>query len=94
MQSKKKTIDLEKTKQRRASPAYVEIMARYYNGVKINKLSDYYYHWTNALYRETHYPKNTAFKKLINSGNISIMKNKKNELTPCHENLIQGNVCY
>ena len=52
-------------------------MARYYNGVKINKLSDYYYHWTNALYRETHYPKNTAFKKLINSGNISIMKNKK-----------------
>jgi leucyl-tRNA synthetase len=52
-------------------------MARYYNEVKINKLSDYYYHWTNALYSETHYPRNTAFKKLINSGNISIMKNKK-----------------
>lgn len=52
-----------------------KIMASYYDGVKIEKLSDYYFHLTNALYWEAHYPRNIAFKELINSGNVSIIKN-------------------
>ena len=38
-------------------------------------LSDYYFHWTNVLYWEAHYPRNVAFKELVNSGNVSIIKN-------------------
>ena len=52
-----------------------KIMASYYDGVKIEKLSDYYFHWTNVLYWEAHYPRNIAFKELVNSGNVSIIKN-------------------
>ena len=55
--------------------ASAKIMASYYDGVKINKLSDYYYHWTNVLYWESHYPRNVAFKELVNSGNVSLIKN-------------------
>lgn len=62
--------------ERRTSKASsAEIMASYYNGAKIEKLSDYYFHWTNVLYWEAHYPRNIAFKELINSGNVSKIKN-------------------
>ena len=60
---------------RTSKAASAEIMANYYNGVKINKLSDYYFHWTNVLYWEAHYPRNIAFKELVNSGNVSKIKN-------------------
>ena len=62
--------------ERRTSKASsAEIMTNYYNGEKIDKLSDYYFHWTNVLYWEAHYPRNIAFKELINSGNVSKIKN-------------------
>ncbi|MCF6279586.1 MAG: DUF6090 family protein [Flavobacteriaceae bacterium] len=62
--------------ERRTSKASsAEIMVNYYNGAKIDKLSDYYFHWTNVLYWEAHYPRNIAFKELINSGNVSKIKN-------------------
>lgn len=71
-------IGLNKTIKRRTDKAIsAEIMATYYDGVKINKLSDYYFHWTNVLHWEAHYPRNTAFKELINSGNMSIIKKQK-----------------
>ncbi len=66
-------IDIIKRRTSKATSA--EIMANYYNGVKINKLSDYYFHWTNVLYWEAHYPRNIAFKELVNSGNVSKIKN-------------------
>jgi hypothetical protein len=52
-----------------------EIMVSYYDGVEIEKLADYYYHWTNVLVWQAHNPRNTAFKELVNSGNFSIIKN-------------------
>ena len=60
---------------RKSKVASAEIMASYYKGVKIKKLSDYYLHWTNVLYWEAHNPRNIAFKELVNSGNVSIIKN-------------------
>ena len=60
---------------RTSKAASAEIMANYYNGVKINKLSDYYFHWTNVLYWEAHYPRNITFKELVNSGSVSKIKN-------------------
>ncbi len=62
-------------KRRTSKAASAKIMASYYDGVKVDKLSDYYSHWTNVLYWEAHYPRNVAFKELVNSGNVSIIKN-------------------
>ena len=73
---KKDKIGLNNIIERRISKAAsAEIMVSYYEGIKINKLSDYYFHWTNVLYWEAHYPRNIAFKELVNSGNVSIIKN-------------------
>jgi hypothetical protein len=66
-------IDIIERRTSKATSA--EIMASYYNGIKINKLSDYYFHWTNVLYWEAHYPRNIAFKELVNSGNVSTIQN-------------------
>ncbi|WP_157588886.1 DUF6090 family protein [Psychroserpens burtonensis] len=72
----KDKIGLNKIIERRISKvASAEIMISYYEGVKIDKLSDYYSHWTNVLYWEAHYPRNIAFKELVNSGSVSIIKN-------------------
>lgn len=60
---------------RTSKAASAQIMVSYYEGVEIEKLSDYYSHWTNVLYWEAHYPRNTAFKELVNSGNLSIIRN-------------------
>jgi len=69
-------IGLNEIIERRISKAAsAEIMASYYEGVEIKKLTDYYSHWTNVLYWEEHYPRNIAFKELVNSGNVSIIKN-------------------
>jgi len=71
-------IGLNTIIERRTSKAVsAEIMESYYNGVTINTLSDYYYHWTNVLYWDYHSHRNIAFKELINSGNVSIIKNLK-----------------
>lgn len=73
---KNDNVGLHNIIERRISKAAsAEIMASYYNGVQINKLSDYYFHWTNVLYWEEHSPRNIAFKELVNSGNVSIIKN-------------------
>ena len=74
---------------RTSKAASAEIMANYYNGVKISKLSDYYFHWTNVLYWEAHYPRNIAFKELINSGNVSIIKS-----TSIRNSLLDINASY
>lgn len=72
---KKDKIRLNNIIERRTSKVVsVKIMASYYDRVEIEKLSDYYFHWTNVLYWETHYPRNIAFKELFNSGNVSIIK--------------------
>jgi len=60
---------------RTSKAASAEIMVSYYDGVKINTLSDYYFHWTNVLYWEFHHPRNTAFEELVNSGSMSIIEN-------------------
>lgn len=73
---KKDRVGLNNIIERRTSKAAsAEIMASYYGDIKINQLSDYYSHWTNVLYWEAHYPRNIAFTELINSGNVSIIKN-------------------
>jgi len=73
---KNDTVGLNNIIERRTSKvASAEIMVSYYNGKKIDKLSDYYFHWTNVLYWEAHNPRNIAFKELVNSGNVSIIKN-------------------
>ena len=62
--------------ERRASKAKsADLMVNYHSGLKIDTLSNYYFHWTNVLYWEAHYPRNIAFKELVNSGNVSIIKN-------------------
>lgn len=87
-------IGLNSIIERRASKVTsAKIMIGYYNGVKIDQLTDYYYHWTNVLIWEAHYPRNIAFKELVNSGNVSIIKNAdiKNSLldiTASYEKLI------
>ena len=64
------------TIERRTSKANsADLMVKYHNGLEIEKLSDYYFHWTNVLYWEAHYPRNIAFKELVNSGNVSIISN-------------------
>jgi hypothetical protein len=73
---KKDKIGLNNIIERRISKAEsAKIMESYYEGVPIAKLADYYSHWTNVLYWEAHYPRNIAFKELVNSGNVSIIKN-------------------
>lgn len=73
---KKDQIGLKYIIERRTSKIKSsEIMASYYDGIAITNLADYYYHWTNVLYWEAHYPRNVAFKELVNSGNVSIIKN-------------------
>jgi hypothetical protein len=54
-----------------------KIMASYYEGVKIEKLADYYFHWTNVLYWQFHHPRNITFEELVNSGNVSIIRNSQ-----------------
>jgi len=73
---KNDNVGLNNMIERRASKATsAKIMANYYEGMKIDKVADYYFHWTNVLYWEAHYPINVAFKELVNSGNISTIKN-------------------
>ena len=69
-------IGLKNIIERRTSKAAsAEIMVSYYDGVKIDKLTDYYFNWTNVVYWEAHYPSNIAFRELVNAGNVSIIKN-------------------
>lgn len=75
--------DLEKDKigltkiiaARTSMAASAKIMVSYYEDVKIEKLSDYYFHWTNVLYWQFHHPRNITFEELVNSGNMSIIRN-------------------
>jgi len=69
-------IGLNAIIERRTSKAVsAEVMVSYYNGAPIEKLSDYYFHWTNVLYWEFHHPRNITFEELVNSGNVSIIEN-------------------
>jgi len=87
---KKDKVGLNNIIERRISKAEsAKIMASYYEGVKIDKLADYYLHWTNVLYWEAHYPRNIAFKELVNSGNVSIIKN-----TDIRNSLLDINASY
>lgn len=54
-----------------------QIMQGYHKGNKIENFTDYYFHWTNVLYWEFHHPRKTTFEELVNSGNLSIIKNAK-----------------
>jgi len=72
----KDKIGLNKIIERRTSKATsAKTMVSYYEGVEIKKLTEYYFNWTNVLFWEAHYPRNIAFKELVNSGNTSIIKN-------------------
>lgn len=69
-------VGLKNIIERRTSKARsAEIMVSYYDGVEIDRLTDYYVNWTNVVYWEAHYPRNIAFRELVNSGNVSIIKN-------------------
>jgi hypothetical protein len=68
----KRIIDIRASKANSA-----KIMVSYYDGVAIEKPSDYYFHWTNVLYWQFHHPRNVTFKELVNSGNVSIISNGK-----------------
>lgn len=70
---KNKLEDIIKRRTDKAKSA--EIMESYYDGVEIEQLSDYYFHWTNVLIWEFHSPRNIAFEELVNSGNVSIIQN-------------------
>jgi len=78
-------LDLQKDKiglnemieRRTSKAASAKKMVSYYEGVEIKKLTEYYSNWTNVLYWEAHYPRNITFKELVNSGNVSIIKNTK-----------------
>lgn len=62
---------------RRTSKAEsADVMVGYYDGLPIEKLSDYYVHWLNVLFWETHSPRNIAFMELVNSGNVSLIRNE------------------
>lgn len=60
---------------RKSTAASAKVMASYYEGVKIEKLSDYYFHWTNVLYWQFHHPRNITFEELVNSGKVSLISN-------------------
>ncbi len=62
-------------KEEKAKALSAEIMVRYSNGAEIKKLSDYTFHGTNVLFWEAHNPRNITLKELVNSGNVSIIKN-------------------
>jgi len=66
-----------------------KILTSYHEGAKIDKLSDYYFHWTNVLYWQFHHPRNVTFEELVNSGNVSIIRNIK-----IKELLLEINVAY
>ncbi|MFZ1424528.1 MAG: DUF6090 family protein [Saprospiraceae bacterium] len=71
-------IGLNKIIEARTSTANsAKTMVSYYEGVKIEKLSDYYFHFVNVLYWQFHHPRNTTFEELVNSGNMSIIRNPK-----------------
>ena len=74
---------------RTSKAASAKMMASYYDGVAIENLSDYYFLWTNVLYWQANYPRNLAFKELVNSGNVSIIKN-----ADIRNSLLDINVCY
>jgi hypothetical protein len=69
--------------------ASADIMVRYYHGIQIKNLNDYYYHWTNVLYWVEHNPRNIAFKELVNAGNVSVIKN-----TEIRNSLLEINASY
>jgi hypothetical protein len=72
----KDKIGLNKIIATRTSTANsAKIMVSYYEGVKIEKLADYYFHWTNVLYWQFHHPRNITFEELVNSGKVSIISN-------------------
>ncbi|MBK8448512.1 MAG: hypothetical protein IPO78_13735 [Saprospiraceae bacterium] len=71
-------IGLNKIIEARTSTANsAKTMVSYYEGVKIEKLSDYYFHFVNVMYWQFHHPRNTTFEELVNSGNMSIIRNPK-----------------
>ncbi len=70
---KTKLIEIIARREDKANSA--EIMQGYHKGKPIEKLSDYYFHWTNVLYWEFHHPRKTSFEELVNSGNLSIIQN-------------------
>lgn len=66
---------LEMIDRRESKAASADAMVGYYDGQPIEKLSDYYVHWLNVLFWETHSPRNIAFMELVNSGNVSLIRN-------------------
>jgi hypothetical protein len=72
---KAKLIEIIERREDKARSA--EIMQGFHKGNPIEKLADYYFHWTNVLIWEFHHPRKTTFEELVNSGNLSIITNAK-----------------
>ncbi|MBK8548404.1 MAG: hypothetical protein IPL63_13850 [Saprospiraceae bacterium] len=71
-------IGLNKIVEVRTSMANsAKTMESYFDGARMEKLSDFYFHFVNVLYWQFHHPRNTTFEELVNSGNMSIIRNAK-----------------
>lgn len=70
--------DLQNIIKRRKSKALsAQKMAGYHAKGKVDTLKNYYTNFANVLYWEVHHPNDKTFRELINSGNLSLIKNKQ-----------------
>lgn len=70
--------DLQNIIKRRESKALsARKMAGYHAKGKVDTLKKYYTNFANVLYWEVHHPNDKTFRELINSGNLSLIKNKQ-----------------
>lgn len=72
------TKDLKNIIKRRKSKASsAQKMAEYHASAKIDTLKNYYVNFANVLYWEVHHPNDKTFRELVNSGNLSLIRNKE-----------------
>lgn len=68
--------DLKNIIERRESKAAsARTMADYHERGRVDTLKNYYSHFGNVLYWEVHHPNDKTFQELINSGNLSLIRN-------------------
>lgn len=70
--------DLQSIIERRESKAAsAQKMAEYHRRGEVDRLKNYYRHFANVLYWEVHHPNDKTFQELINSGNLSLIRNSQ-----------------
>jgi len=71
-------VDLQHIIERRESKALsAQTMADYHNEMQVDTLINYYVNFANVLYWEVHYPNDKTFQELLNSGNLSLIRNEE-----------------